>query len=153
MISARFRTPVLGCMSTPKTSDFCRQILAATHLPGRLDAGSAALLLGFNVADLQILVGSGLLKPLGDPRPNGAKYFASSVIVGLAADVKWLNKATSAVTDRWRRKNSRAAARAAHAGAAAGSEPAETTPGTQACPSARRRLRSIPPATLPGESQ
>ena len=47
-------------------------------LPARLDAASAAKLLGFAEHDIQVLLRTGKLTPLGDPAPNAPKWFAAS---------------------------------------------------------------------------
>ena len=74
-------------------------------LPARLTVEQAAGLLGFQPHDLPILVGAGLLRPLGRPSPNSIKYFATVELEALRQDIKWLARATDAIQSRWRRKN------------------------------------------------
>ena len=50
---------------------------AARELPARLDVAQTAKLLGFAAHDIQILMGTGKLVPLGDPAPNSPKWFAA----------------------------------------------------------------------------
>ena len=80
---------------------------AAKDLPARLDAAETAKLLGFAEHDVQILMASGKLTPLGDPAPNAPKWFAAMEIIGLAADNDWLNRATKEVSKYWRHKRER----------------------------------------------
>lgn len=82
-------------------------ILTLSRLPARLDTSQAAALLGFAEHDVPILVGAKLLKPLGNPPPNGHKYFSSAELQILTADQAWLHKATKTVTEHWRKKNER----------------------------------------------
>jgi hypothetical protein len=63
---------------------------AARELPARLDVAQTAKLLGFAAHDIQILMGTGKLVPLGDPAPNAPKWFAAVLILRLAADEEWL---------------------------------------------------------------
>jgi hypothetical protein len=80
---------------------------AARGLPARLDAGGAAKVLGFAEHDIQILMGTGKLTPLGDPAPNAPKWFAAVEVIRLAADREWLSKATREVSKYWRHKRER----------------------------------------------
>jgi hypothetical protein len=64
-------------------------------LPARMFAEEAAWYLGFAPHDIPILVGAGLLKPLGRPASNGTKYFATATLQELRADVKWLSTHTN----------------------------------------------------------
>lgn len=80
-------------------------ILDTRRLPARLTAEQAAVLLGFQLHDLPILIQKGLLKPLGTPAPNAPKYYAACEIEALAGDSNWLHRATKAVSGRWAAKN------------------------------------------------
>lgn len=82
-----------------------QSLLNCRRLPGRLTAGEAAAVLGFQDHDITILMEAKLLKPLGKPVPNAPKYFASSELVDLAQNGKWLDDATKAVTKHWQNKN------------------------------------------------
>jgi hypothetical protein len=82
-------------------------LLNCRRLPGRLTSGQAAALLGFEEQNLPVLVASGLLGPLGNPAQNAQKFFATIDVEAAASDVKWLSKATSAVTRHWQRKNAK----------------------------------------------
>jgi hypothetical protein len=75
------------------------------RLPARLDATQTAKLLGFQPHDIPVLMAAKLLKPLGRPAPNAPKYFAACEIDVLSTDRKWLDKATTEVTDFWKAKN------------------------------------------------
>jgi hypothetical protein len=80
---------------------------AARGLPGRLDVAATARLLGFAEHNIQVLMSSGKLEPLGDPAPNAPKWFAAVDVVRLAADRDWLHKATKEVSKYWRHKRDR----------------------------------------------
>ena len=81
------------------------QLLNLAVLPARLSAEQAAHLLGFQAHELTVLLAAKLLRPLGRPAANSAKYFATVELEQLRQDLKWLAKATDAVQSRWRQKN------------------------------------------------
>lgn len=76
-------------------------------LPARLTVEQAAWALGCQPHDVPILVGSKLLRPLGNPPPNGIKFFATADVLELAKDRSWLAKVTNTVNQHWRQKNMR----------------------------------------------
>ena len=78
-------------------------------LPARLHVKMVAQLLGFGESEIPILMGKGLLKPLGKPAPNAPKFFASVEIERLCQDVDWLNQATRCVSQYCKRKRDRLA--------------------------------------------
>ena len=80
---------------------------AAKDIPARLDVAATARILGFPEHDIQILMASRKLTPLGDPAPNAPKWFAAIEVIRLAADEDWLNKATKEVAKYWRHKRER----------------------------------------------
>jgi hypothetical protein len=55
--------------------------------------------------DVPILVGARLLKPLGNPRANGIKFFATAEMLELTKDKAWLVKVTNAVNQHWQKNN------------------------------------------------
>ena len=57
--------------------------------------------------DVPILVASRLLKPLGNPPPNGIKFFATADILELLKDRSWLTKVTNTINHHWHRQNAR----------------------------------------------
>ncbi|HWY74603.1 MAG TPA: hypothetical protein VN281_03245 [Verrucomicrobiae bacterium] len=75
--------------------------------PARLTAEQASWLLGFSPHEIPILMAKGLLKPLGHPAHNGQKFFLAATLQDLRRDEKWFTKASDAVSDYWRYKNSR----------------------------------------------
>ena len=77
------------------------------QLPARLTAEQAAWALNCQPHDVPILVASRLLKPLGNPPPNGIKFFATAEVLELAKDRSWLVKITNAVNQHWQKKNAR----------------------------------------------
>lgn len=83
------------------------QFLNLAVSPARLTMEQAAWVLGFGEHELPILMANGLLKPLGHPAPNGQKFFLTAALEDLRRDEKWFSKASDAVLEYWRRKNSR----------------------------------------------
>jgi hypothetical protein len=77
------------------------------QLPARLTAGQAGWVLNCQVHDIPALVHSRLLKPLGNPAQNGAKYFATADLMEMAKDRAWLVKVTVAINSHWQRQNSK----------------------------------------------
>jgi hypothetical protein len=77
------------------------------QLPARLTAEQAAWVLNCQAHDVVILIMARLLKPLGNPAPNSAKYFATADILELSKDRAWLAKFTNAIGQHWKTKNLR----------------------------------------------
>ena len=73
--------------------------------PGRLHADEAAWFLGFAAHDIPVLISHRMLKPLGDPPPNGVRYFARTDLEPLRLDRKWLDKASAILIKHWKLKN------------------------------------------------
>jgi hypothetical protein len=98
---------------------------AARGLPARLDVGTTAKLLGFAEHDIQILMGSGKLTPLGDPAPNAPKWFAAVEMFRLASDRDWLHKATKELSKYWRQKREHRQSPVSRSGSLSPQAPAE----------------------------
>jgi hypothetical protein len=77
--------------------------------PGRLTREQAAWFLGFTPEEITILIDKGLLKPLGHPAHNGQKYFVTAILEDLRRDERWYSRASDAIVEYWRYKNSRKA--------------------------------------------
>lgn len=77
------------------------------QLPARLTVEQTAWVLNCQVHDVPILVAARLLKPLGNPPPNGIKFFATIELMELTKDRDWLTKATTAIHRYWREQNGR----------------------------------------------
>ena len=75
--------------------------------PARLTVEQAAWVLNCQPHDVPILVASRLLKPLGNPPPNGIKFFATAEVLELVGDRSWLAKMTNTINQHWRKKNAR----------------------------------------------
>ena len=73
--------------------------------PARLTAEQVGWVLNFSDHDIPVLVAARLLKPLGNPPPNGVKFFAEVEIRELAGDRTWLARATNAIHQHWYNKN------------------------------------------------
>ena len=83
-----------------------KDFLSLVIPPARLGINEAAWLLGFSDHDIPGLVSVGLLKPLGRPSSTGSKYFATVELQTLRNDTRWLAKASDAIVNHWRSKNS-----------------------------------------------
>jgi hypothetical protein len=77
------------------------------QLPARLTAEQAAWVLNCQAHDVPVLVSARLLKPLGNPPPNGIKFFSASELLEITRDRAWLVKMTNAVTQHWQKQNAR----------------------------------------------
>ena len=75
--------------------------------PARLTAEQAAWVINCQPHDIPVLVAARLLKPLGNPPPNGIKFFATVEVVELLKDRSWLTKVTNTINQHWHRRNSR----------------------------------------------
>lgn len=84
------------------------------RVPARLTVEQAAWVLNCQPHDIPILVAARLLRPLGNPPPNGIKYFSSDELLELIKDRSWRVKITNTVCQHWRKKNARKAGAADH---------------------------------------
>jgi len=82
-----------------------RDILNLRRLPAMLTVGQTAALLNCAEHEIPVLVSEGLLKPLGHPRPNAVKRFATVEVLDMAADPRTLGKACDVIFNHWRRRN------------------------------------------------
>ena len=83
------------------------------QLPARLTAEQAAWVLNCQQHDVPILVAARLLKPLGNPPPNGIKFFTTADVLELTKDRSWLVKVTTAINQHWHKKNATKTSRSA----------------------------------------
>jgi hypothetical protein len=83
-----------------------KDFLCLVTPPARLGINEAAWLMGFSEHDIPVLVSVGLLKPLGRPASTGSKFFATVELQTLRNDTRWLTKASDAIVNYWRSKNS-----------------------------------------------
>jgi hypothetical protein len=88
-------------------NDEMQRFLELKMPPARLTAREAAWFLGFSPHEIPILVGAGLLTPLGRPPANGTKFFATAHLEELRQDLKWLARASDAIVKYWKTKNGR----------------------------------------------
>lgn len=84
-----------------------KEFLNLADKPARVTMEQAAWVLGFGEHEIPILMANGLLKALGHPAPNGQKFFLAATLEDLRRDEKWFSKASDAVLEYWRYKNSR----------------------------------------------
>jgi hypothetical protein len=90
------------------TSSRAKESLGLRRLPSRLDMTDAAILLNVGEHDITVLMRAGLLDPLGHPRPNAIKYFATVELLERAADRKWLSQMCDTIYQHWARKKAAA---------------------------------------------
>ena len=83
-----------------------KDFLSLVTPPARVGINETAWLLGFSEHDIPVLVSAGLLKPLGRPPSSGSKFFATVELQSLRSDTRWLAKASDAIVNYWRNKNS-----------------------------------------------
>ena len=83
------------------------EFLSWKIVPARLDAMQAAWFLGFEPHEIPMLIGAGLLKPLGHPARNSTKFFATETLEQFRRDEKWLARASDAIASYWRERNAR----------------------------------------------
>jgi len=74
-------------------------------IPARLTAEQAAWVLNYQVHDVPALVAARLIKPLGNPPPNGIKFFSTTDILELTKDRNWLVRISSTICQHWQKKN------------------------------------------------
>ncbi len=84
-----------------------KEFLSLLLRPARVTMQQAAWLLGFGEKDIPILIARGLLRPLGHPAHNGQKFFLTATLDDLRRDEKWFIRASDAIIEYWRDKNSR----------------------------------------------
>jgi len=84
-----------------------RFLMLLGQLPARLTAEQAAWVLNCQVHDIPALVAAKLLKPLGNPPPNGIKFFATADLLENRNDRQWLVRVTSTIYQHWHAKNAR----------------------------------------------
>jgi hypothetical protein len=77
------------------------------QLPARLTAEQAAWVLNCQPHDVPALMAAKLLKPLGNPPPNGIKFFATADILELTKDRNWLVRMSATIYQHWQKKNAR----------------------------------------------
>ncbi|HEX3628086.1 MAG TPA: hypothetical protein VH280_21960 [Verrucomicrobiae bacterium] len=81
------------------------QFLNLKTFPARVRVEEAALLLGFSVHEIPILMAHGMMKPLGHPPLTGVKFFSVASLEELRRDERWLAKASDCIVEYWRDRN------------------------------------------------
>ena len=110
--------------------------------PARLNATQAAWYLGFEPHEITILVGEGLLKPLGHPARNSTKFFTTQTLDQLRRDEKWLARATDAIAEYWRQQNARKRGACGRGGVTRGKAIRRAAPSAE-------RAAALPPSPAP----
>ena len=77
------------------------------QLPARLTAEEASWVLNCQPHDVPVLVAAKLLKPLGNPPPNGIKFFATVDLLEAKNDRHWLARMSTTIYAHWHKKNAR----------------------------------------------
>jgi hypothetical protein len=88
-----------GCRITELDLFYCRR------LPARLTIEQVALLLGFQVYEILILVRLGKIKSVNYQSRNSRKYFHGQYILKLAEDGDFVEKASKSVAKYIRENN------------------------------------------------
>ena len=84
-----------------------RFLMISKQLPARLTAKQAAWVINCQPHDVPTLVAARLLKPLGNPPPNGIKFFSCGDLIELTKDRSWLVRVTVAINQHWQKQNVR----------------------------------------------
>ena len=84
-----------------------RFLMLLGQLPARLTAEQAAWVLNCQPHDIPALVAARLIKPLGNPPPNGAKFFATAEVLESSKDRHWLARMSATIYQHWHHKNAR----------------------------------------------
>lgn len=82
-----------------------KEFLSLPHRPLVLSIEQCAWFLGFTEEEVCILGAAGLLRPLGNPKQNEKRYFATVTVEEFGRNPAELNRARIAIRDYWRRKN------------------------------------------------
>lgn len=77
------------------------------QLPARITAEQTGWVLNCQAHDIPALIAAKLLKPLGSPAQNSAKYFAAADVLEAAKDRSWLVKVTNTISQHWQHQNAR----------------------------------------------
>lgn len=85
--------------------DQLRFLAISGQMPVRLTAEQAGWVLNCQPHDIPALIHARLLKPLGNPSANGAKYFATADLLEIARNRSWLVKMTTAIHTHWQKQN------------------------------------------------
>jgi hypothetical protein len=75
------------------------------QLPVRLNAEQAGWVLNCQPHDIPALIHARMLKPLGNPSANSAKYFATADLLEIAKDRSWLVRMTTTINAHWQKQN------------------------------------------------
>ena len=75
------------------------------HFPGVLSRDEAAKRMGYSPVEIDILVSGGRLTPLGKPKRNAKKVFATLEIERCIQDMDWLHRAQRTIMEYWEKKN------------------------------------------------
>ena len=97
----------VGCDPMVMKEEQARFLSLLGQLPARLTAEQAGWVLNCQPHDIPALISARLLKPLGNPSPNGAKYFATADVLETAKDRSWLVKVTNTISQHWQHQNAR----------------------------------------------
>jgi hypothetical protein len=76
------------------------------QLPARLNVEHVAKVLNTTKEGVYVLTSRRLLKPLGNPPPNGTKYYARTYVLRLAEDEAWLARVSDALVKfKWEKNH------------------------------------------------
>lgn len=79
--------------------------LSLRRIPRRLTAKEVGWFLGFEPHEVPMIGAAGLLKPLGNPKKSGRKYYLTALCETLGQNEKWMARASNAVIAFWQKKD------------------------------------------------
>jgi hypothetical protein len=82
-----------------------RFMMVLGQLPARLSAEQAAWVLNCQPHDIPPLITAKLLKPLGNPSANSAKFFSTAHVLEQSKDHNWLVRVSNAIYTHWQGRN------------------------------------------------
>lgn len=79
--------------------------LNVRHFPGVMSREETAWRCGFSTVEIDILCAAGKLIPLGKPKKNAKRVFATVDIERCIHDMDWMHRAQRTIIEFWERKN------------------------------------------------
>jgi hypothetical protein len=81
------------------------RFLNLRRLPDLAELEEAGFLLGLNTEEVNLLIRYGLLRAVGDPKPNGKKRLSTAEVLEVGSDREWLDRAVTTIIAHWLSKN------------------------------------------------
>jgi hypothetical protein len=93
------------------------RFLNLRRLPDLAELEEAGFLLGLNTEEVNLLIRYGLLRAVGDPKPNGKKRLSTAEVLEVGSDREWLDRAVTTIIAHWLSKNEQTSRKAQTSGA------------------------------------